>query len=240
VFAERAVRSLEATYAPDDLMLLRPLHMLACIHMKRKKTSKAREAFRKMQSIRTELPADRALIHSTSAALLRAEGRYREAEQEYLAAFAVWEECGEGKSVDAAAELDGLGSVYVLEGRYQEAGPVLDRAIAMLIPAKDALPMDRIKLLHARALLHTREGEWRSAEEKLRSAISIADADTRLDPNEVEVMLKNYARVLRKNHQGSEARSIEARAAATVHVARAKRDIVDISELLVKAKAGKR
>src|SRR6185369_6350422 len=61
-FAEQALRTLGTIYPPGDLILLRPLGMLASIQFKQGKIGKARETFRKMQSIHIELPADRAQI----------------------------------------------------------------------------------------------------------------------------------------------------------------------------------
>jgi tetratricopeptide (TPR) repeat protein len=239
VFAERSLKILGKIYPPDDLVLLRPLQSLSSIRFEQRKTTKAREAFRRMQSIRAESPGDRALIHGTAAALLLAEGRYNEAEPEYLRALAAWEESGGGETADAAAVLDGLGALYMLDGRYREAGRTLDRALAIVTSAKDAVPMDRIKLLNTRAVLHARQGEWREAEQDLRSAISTADRHTRLDPVELRSLLANYAQVLRNDHRGREARSIEARAAAIP--AHGFTDaVVDVGELLARPRPPKK
>ena len=99
--------------------------------------------------------------------------------------------------------------------------------------------MDRIKLLTSRAELHVRQGEWREAEADLGSAISTADRDTRLDPAVLKSLLANYAHVLRKNHRGREARTIEARAAA-LQTHGLTNGVVDISELLAKPKVSRR
>jgi uncharacterized protein HemY len=97
------------------------------------------------------------------------------------------------------------------------------------------VPTDRIKLLHARAILYARQGEWRDAEEDLRSAISTASQITQLDPVTLQAVLADYAHVLRKNHRAREARSVEARAAALP--TRAITDtVVDLSELLPRPK----
>jgi tetratricopeptide (TPR) repeat protein len=239
VFAERSLKILEKMYPPDDLVLLRPLQILSSVQFEQRKTTKAREAFQRMQSIRAESPADRALVHGTAAALLQAGGRYNEAESEYLRALVAWEESGRAETADAAAVLDGLGALYILDGRYREAGRTLDRALAIVTSAKDAVPTDRIKLLNTRAVLHARQGDWREAEEDLRSAISTADRDTRLDPVELKSLLANYAQVLRKDHRGREARFIEAR--ATALQAHGLTDAtVDASELLAKPRTPKR
>jgi tetratricopeptide (TPR) repeat protein len=174
-----------------------------------------------------------------AAALLYAEGRYNEAEAEYLKALGAWEESGLGETTDVAAVLDGLATLYISNGRYREAGRALDRALSIVTSAKDAVPMDRIKLLTSRAELHVRQAEWRQAEADLGSAISTADRDTRMDPTLLKSLLANYAHVLRKNHRGREARTIEARAAA-LKTHELTNGVVDLSELVAKSRTDKR
>jgi tetratricopeptide (TPR) repeat protein len=239
VLTKRSLTILEKGHPPDDPVLLRPLQMLSQVQFEQRKIAKARETFRRLQLIPTEQPADRAIIGGLAAALLYAEGRYHEAEAEYLKALGAWEEAGRGETMDAAAVLDGLATLYIANGRYREAGRTLDRALAILDTAKDAVPMDRIKLFRARAELHARQGEWREAEADLGSAISTADRDTRMDPAVLKSLLANYALVLRKNHRGRDARAIEVRAAA-LQTHELTDGVVDISELLAKPKTAKK
>ena len=239
VLEKRSLKILEKGYPPDDPVLMRPLQTLSQIQFEQRKIAKARETFQRLQSISTERPADRAMIHGLAAALLYAEGRYNEAEAEYLKALGAWEEAGLGETTDVAAVLDGLATLYIADGRYREAGRTLDRALAIVTSAKDTVPMDRIKLFSSRAELHVRQGEWREAEADLGSAISTADRDTRLDPAVLKSLLANYAHVLRKNHRGREARTIEARAAA-LKTHELTNGVVDVSELLAKPKVSKR
>jgi hypothetical protein len=84
VLTKRSLTILEKGYPPDDSVLLRPLQTLSQIQFELRKVAKARETFQRLQSIRTERPADRAVVHGMSAALLYAEGRYNEGEAEYL------------------------------------------------------------------------------------------------------------------------------------------------------------
>src|ERR1035437_7723433 len=239
VLAKRSLKILEKGYPPGDPILLGPLQMLSSIQFEQRKIAKARETFQRLQSIPTERPADRAMVHGLAAALLYAEGRYHEAEAEYLKALAAWEESGRGETTDVAAVLDGLATLYIAAGRYREAGRTLDRAFAIVTSAKDAVPMDRIKLFRARAELHVRQGEWREAEAGLGSAISTDARDTRLDPAVLKSLLTAYAYILRKNHRGREARTIEARAAALP--TRGLTDaVVDASELFAKPRTAKR
>jgi tetratricopeptide (TPR) repeat protein len=239
VLEKRSLKILEKSYPPEDPVLLRPIQLLSQIQFEQGKIAKARETFQRLQSIPTERPADRAMAHGLAAALLYAEGRYNESEAEYLKALAAWEEAGRGETTDMAAVLDGLAVLYIADGRYREAGRTLDRAFAIFTSAKDAVPTDRVKLLTSRAELHVRQGEWREAEADLGSAISMADRDMRLDPAVLKSLLANYAHVLRKNHRGREARTIEARAAA-LRTRGLTDGVVDASELFAKPRTGKR
>jgi tetratricopeptide (TPR) repeat protein len=239
VLEKRSLKIFEESYPPDDPVLLRPLQTLSQIQLEQRKIVKARETLQRLQSIPTERPADRAITHGLAAALLYTEGQYNESEAEYLKAMGAWEEAGSGETTDVATVLHGLAILYIANGRCREAGRTLDRALAIVTSAKDAVPMDRIKLFMARAELHVRQGEWREAEADLGSALSTADRDTRLNPAVLKSLLANYAHVLRKNHRGREARTIEARAAA-LKAPELTNGVVDLSELLAKSRTDKR
>ncbi len=239
VLEQRSLKVLEKGCPPDHPLPLSPLVSLAQIQFELRKIAKARETFQRLQSIPTVRSADRAVIHGLAAMLLCTEGRYHEAEAEYLKALGAWEESGRGETTDMAAALSGLAVVYVTDRRYGEARRTLDRAIAILTSAKSAVATDWINLFSIRAELHVRQGEWREAEADLAAAISAADRDTRLDPAELKPLLGRYAHVLRKNHRGREARSIEARAAAR-QTGELTNGVVDISELLAKPRTDKK
>jgi tetratricopeptide (TPR) repeat protein len=233
--AEQSVQALEKVYPPDDPALFRPLQILAVNSFEQGMMGKARGAFKRMQSIRIQRPEDRALLHGMAAALSEAEGRLPEAEADYLAALAAWQEAGSGEGADASAVLCGIGSLYIKEHRLIEARQALDRALAILGSAKDAVSMDRIKLLHLRAVLKAWEGDWQGAEQGFRDALAMADREPWVDPFALRVLLNGYAEVLRRNRHGREARTIASRAAA-IQVDRTSAAIVDITELLRKAK----
>jgi tetratricopeptide (TPR) repeat protein len=236
-FAERSVKILVENFPPDDPVLLRPLQVLAATRFEQRKTAKAREAFNRMRSIRIVSPEDYALVHEMAAALLHAEGRWREAESEYLRTISAWEEAGRGDTPDAGALFSALGSLYIEERRLDDAQRALAHAATIFDSAKNAVPMDRIKLLNLRALLYAQRGEWGKAERDLQEAVSMVDREARVNPVALALMLANYAHVLRKNHHRPDARSVEARAAA-LPVNRT--TVVDVAELLGNTKRTKK
>jgi tetratricopeptide (TPR) repeat protein len=173
---------------------------------------------------------DRFLLHSTAAFLLLKEGRHAEAEQEYLEALSTLERAGLGSSGDAASLLMALGSLSIRDGRINEASRRLDSALAIYNTAPDAVSAERISVLYLRAVVDLRQGKLPDAQEKLEAAVSMLDRIKDLDPEVQSCLLARYARVLRKQHRGREARAIEARGAA-LHGYRPAQALVDVSEL---------
>jgi tetratricopeptide (TPR) repeat protein len=235
--AERSVAILEKI--PNDSVLLRSLQILAAIRFEEGKIARAREALKRMQSIRIQRLEDSALVHGTAAAFLQDEGRRPEAEAEYIADIRAWGEAGRGETADTGDILNSLVALYIKEQRLDEARRTLDRALAIFSRARDAVPMDRIKLLNLRGALHARLGQWQQSEQDLGDALSIVDRQPSVDRALVRSLLGNYSYVLRRNHHRREARSIEARTAA-LPANRTPAAVVDLTDLLVEAKAAKK
>lgn len=229
--AEQSIRILEKFYPSNDWVLLRSLQTLAAVRLESGKTARARETISRIQSIPSKRPEDRAIIHGTAGVLLQIEGRRRQAEVEYYDAFRAWEEAGRGESADAASILNCLGSLYLGEERLNEARNVLDQALAIYDRADDAVPVDLMKFLALRAVLHARLGEWQQSEADLRDALSMADRQPSVDPALLRVLLVNYSYVLRKNHHRREARVVEGRSAA-LPAGGSAAAVVDVTDLL--------
>jgi tetratricopeptide (TPR) repeat protein len=232
--AEHAIQQLQQEHPADDPILLRPLHFIAYVRFEHGETAKAREIFRRMQSIRSERPEDQMLVHHLAATLLEIEGRYREAESEYVAALASLERVGLGGSMDAGGIFIALGGLYIKEHRLDDARRSLDRAFSISNSAAAVGRLDRMKVRLVRGVLLARRREWAQAELDLREALAIADGEPRLDPDILWSLLVNYAQVLRKNHHSGEAHSIEMRAVALHRQAQANAT-VDVTELAGKA-----
>jgi tetratricopeptide (TPR) repeat protein len=158
------------------------------------------------------------------------QGKWKEAESEYLLAYEEWKQSGKAPDADAAAVLNYLGALYIKEERFKGAAQVLDRALAIVAAAEDALPLDRIKLLNLRAAAHAKQGEWPEAQAKLRLAIAIAEGAGVSESAVLRSVLNNYAIALRKNHHRKEARAIESRASALPRDPTANA-VIDVREL---------
>jgi tetratricopeptide (TPR) repeat protein len=225
-------------YPPGDLVLLRPLSVLAATQFELGKTAQAREVFKRMLSIRTERPTGRAIVHTAAALLLEIEGRQQEAEAEYLATFQAFEAAGRGDTADAGAALTSLGTLYLKAGRFNDARRSLDQGLAIFNRAKDAAPSDSIKLLNVRGVLQARQAAWLEAEEDFAKALSMADREPWVEPIVLRSLLTSYAYVLRRNHHRREARTIEARTAG-IPINPVRSTTVDITDLLARPKHAK-
>ena len=168
--------------------------------------------------------------------LYHAEGRLTESESEFRSALVEWERLGKSSSAEVASLLSGLASLYLRAERLDDAAPVLDRALAALAAAPDAVAMDRIRLLQLRATLYRRKGNWRQAEEDLEQAIALAGAEPRSDAEMLVSMMTDYAQLLRNHHQRREARSVEQQTAA-LRGHSAMDNTVDVTELRRKSKS---
>ena len=230
IFAERAVRTFDKDRRPDDPVFLHPLEVLISVRFEQGKTGRARQAFNRLQSVRTERPEESGPVHSLAGVLLEAEGRLPEAHAEYSAALTDWHQAGLSESAEAAAVLTNLACLYIKQRRWDDARQVLERALAIFASCKYATALDQVKALNFRAVLHSRQREWREAARDLQDAISIVDADARLDPASIAFVFSNYVNVLRKTHRRREARSIEARL-ATFRRTDPAQAVVDVTEL---------
>jgi tetratricopeptide (TPR) repeat protein len=228
--AGQSIQILEKVYPADNCMLLRPLHTLASILMETGKIQKAREAIERTRRLQITRSEDAAVVHLITGVLRQLEGRLSEAEAEYQIALRAMDEAGLGESADAASILDSLASLYLRQQRLYDARPALERSYSIYRRAKDVFPIDRVKFLGLRGVLHARAGEWPQSEEDFREALSTADRQPSVDPAILRLLLTNYSYVLRKNHHGAQARAVEARKAA-LPPARAT-TVVDYADLL--------
>jgi hypothetical protein len=99
------------------------------------------------------------------------------------------------------------------EGRLDEARRTVDRSSVIYSRARDTTPIDRVKFLNLRGVLHARFREWQQSEQDLSDAASMMNRQPSVDPALHRLLLTNYSYVLRKRHRAREARSVKARIA---------------------------
>ena len=109
---------------------------------------------------------------------------------------------------DRCVELNQTAMTQIAAGMLKEAELALTEGLTsgtIFSRAKDAVAMDRIKLLNVRGVLQAWQGDWQSAELDLHEALTMADREPWVDPSTLRALLNNYAAVLRRNHHGREA-----------------------------------
>lgn len=216
-------------------VLARPLQVLVTSRLQQGRLGEARQAFEKLSSLHAEQPATLALIHGTAAALLEFEGKLAESEREWFHSLHDWESAGRGNSVDSAAVLNGLASLYLKQKRYGEAVRASDRALSIYTAARETVAMDRITSLGLRATAHAKQSRWHEARQDMQQAVSAAEGEPHLDATLLSDLLTSYAQTLRKDHCSREARAVQARASA-LHRTDPKQAVVDVTELIQKRK----
>ena len=235
LLAERALKVFDLILPLDDPLRLRTLHLLWSAESQQGKRGKARQTFQSMRAVRLDSPLNRALFSSAAAVEAQVEGKNQESEKEYKKAISAHEEAGLGNTADTSILHCGLASLYIALGRLPDADKTINLAQSIANASKNIAPRDRINILVARATINAQRKIWPTAAEDLRSALLIADNNVGLNPSDLKIVLANFGYVLRKNHQGKEARAVEARA-ASMHPNPLTNAIVDVSELVNKSK----
>jgi hypothetical protein len=140
--AKRSFHALEERLTSNSLFLLRPLHTLAAAQLQQGETSRTRDTIKRMRSIQTTRPADRALVNAAAASLLEAQGRLPETESQYAAAIQAMKEGGHGDTADEGVLLLDIGGLYIKEHRMRDAQQALTEALAVFERAPDSEPFD--------------------------------------------------------------------------------------------------
>jgi tetratricopeptide (TPR) repeat protein len=236
-FAERSLSELETDHQPDDRILLQPLQILAAVYLRRGEVGRARDTLRRLQAVRTEWLGEAALVRGIKAALLHAEGRDVEAEQEYIAILASWEKAGFGNSHVSYEVLNSLASLYTPHARFFEARDAFQRAQAILESQPDTTESDRMTILNNLATLYYQRRDYPQAEEYFRRAIALEGHLPQEERGALKTILFNYALLLRKTDRKHEAKVVERRAKAIVASDEnsAKSSVVDATELRMRS-----
>ena len=235
-FAMRSIATLSNSYSSGDPILFWPLQVLAAVEFELGKVGRTIETLKKMQSVRSLAPEQRASILGISATLIL-RSRPHQAEQQLLEAVHLWGEAGRGDSADVGGLLNSLAVLYLEQGRVDDARRVLDRAIEIFNQSGDSLPMDYIQALNGRGAASARTGQWTQAERDLKEAVAIAGRHPRMSTAVKASLLENYAVALRKTGRRREARVvIEQLRRLRIDRSQAAA-VVDISELVPRASA---
>jgi tetratricopeptide (TPR) repeat protein len=204
----------------DAVSALAPLTNMAAVHIARHQYSAAESLLRRALEVASEKLGSN---HGTTAAIVTYLADVAFNRRDYVAAaglgehaLAILRKTHSGADPDLAIALDNLGAVYRAQGRQQDAQRLYSEAIQVLEASGQPENPAWISALDAYGVILLAQGQWREAEERL--ARSLALAEKILGPNHPSVaqILRDDALALRKMKRKSEAKKMEARAAAIV------------------------
>ncbi len=138
---------------------------------------------------------------------------YSEAEKLLLAALKEAEKFGE-QDPRLAANLNNLAALYNAQGRYVQAEPLFQRALAIVEKALGPEHPHVATSLNNLAALYIAQGKYTEAEPLYQRALLVLTRAVGPEHPGVATMLENYARMLRVLNRHDEAEKMEGRAQA--------------------------
>ncbi len=138
---------------------------------------------------------------------------YAEAEKLLLAALKEAEKFG-NQDPRLPTSLNNLAELYLTQGKYAQAEPLYQRALAIREKALGPEHPDVATSLNNRALLYDEQGKYAQAEPLYQRALAVLEKALGPEHPQVATVLENYATLLRKLSRDAEADEMEARAQA--------------------------
>jgi len=166
-------------------------------------------------------PKDRQLWEKDNVAGGQAyqQGRYAEAQKSLLAALEQAEKFGDDNFL-LATSLNNLAELYRTQGKYAEAEPLHQRALAIWEKALGPGHPNVAMSLNNLANLYHRQGKYAEAEPLYQRALAIDEEALGPEHPNVATSLENYADLLRKMDRTAEAEKLEQRVRAIRAIAR--------------------
>ena len=116
--------------------------------------------------------------------------------------------------LDAAANLNGLATVYYFEGQFQKAELFFKRSLAIREKALGVEHPDVARSLNNLGLLYNDQRQYAKAEPLYQLALAILNKTLGAEHPDVAVCLDNYATLLKRTGRTEEAGTLEFRARA--------------------------
>ncbi len=138
---------------------------------------------------------------------------YADAEKLLLAALKEAEKFGE-QDPRLATSLNNLAVLYYAQGRYAQAEPLYQRALAIREKALGPEHPDVAQSLNNLAVLYNAQGKYAQAEPLYQRSLVIREKVLGPEHPNVATVLENYAALLHKLNRDAEADKMEARAQA--------------------------
>ena len=158
-------------------------------------------------------PKDRQLWEKDTVAGTQAyqQGRYGQAEKSWLAAVEQAKNFGD-ENVFLGVSLNNLAFLYRNQGKYAEAEPLHQRALAIREKVLGPEHPEVATSLNNLAMLYRAQGKDAEAEPLLQRSLAIREKALGAEHPDVAQSLENYAVLLRKMDRNAEAEKLEERA----------------------------
>jgi len=160
-----------------------------------------------------EVPySDLGTMLNNIALILRKSGRHKAAEPYYLRALQIYEKQLGPDHADVASVLNNLAVFYTNERRYTEAEETHLRALAIREKLHPAAHPDIAQSKCNLAVVYHSRGDYAKAAEFYRDSLKIWEAASEKPTQDYEIVVSNYADLLRSLGQARKAHQLEVRA----------------------------
>jgi tetratricopeptide (TPR) repeat protein len=160
-----------------------------------------------------EVPySDLGTMLNNIALILRKSGRQKAAEPYYLRALQIYEKQLGPDHADVASVLNNLAVFYTNERRYTEAEETHLRALAIREKLHPAAHPDIAQSKCNLAVVYHSRGDYAKAAEFYRDSLKIWEAASEKPTQDYEIVVSNYADLLRSLGQARKAHQLEVRA----------------------------
>jgi tetratricopeptide (TPR) repeat protein len=160
-----------------------------------------------------EVPySDLGTMLNNIALILRKSGRQKAAEPYYLRALQIYEKQLGPDHADVASVLNNLAVFYTNERRYTEAEETHLRALAIREKLHPAAHPDIAQSKCNLAVVYHSRGDYAKAAEFYRDSLKIWEAVSEKPTQDYEIVVSNYADLLRSLGQARKAHQLEVRA----------------------------
>jgi len=160
-----------------------------------------------------EVPySDLGTMLNNVALILRKSGRQKAAEPYYLQALEIYQKQLGSDHADVASVLNNLAVFYTNERRYTEAEEIHLRALAIREKLHPAAHPDIAQSKCNLAVVYHSRGDYAKAAEFYRDSLKIWEQTSEKPSQDYEIVVSNYADLLRSLGQGRKAHQLEVRA----------------------------
>ncbi len=144
----------------------------------------------------------------------RSQGKFEEAEANYMRAIAILENSVGAEHPNLATVLNNLAVLYRKQSKYKEAEVLYRRVLSIVEKALGPKHRNVYISLNNLALLYQKQGKYMEAEPLMKRALAILEKTLGPDHPDIATNLKNFARLQRYLGRDKEAAESEERAAA--------------------------